>query len=146
MASFQATTTLLGAGLAASILYLIRRDHLYLMHGLFWGVIAVATAVLGAWPGLINHLAAWTGFAYPPALLLLLACIVLLVKALHADMLHTRVERDLRRVNQRVALLEAELDALASAVQGLPPTTHTDPQAAQAAQAVPPATQVAHKH
>lgn len=112
MASLQITTALLGIGLAALILYLIRRDHLYLMHGLFWVVVAAAAAVLGAWPGLIDRLASWTGFSYPPALLLLLACMVLVIKALHADMVNTRIERDVRRMNQRLALLEADLDTV----------------------------------
>ncbi len=112
MASLQMTTALLGIGLAVLILYLIRRDHLYLMHGLFWVLVAGAAAMLGAWPGLIDRLARWTGFSYPPALLLLLASIVLLVKALHADMVNTRIERDVRRLNQRLALLEADVEGL----------------------------------
>lgn len=112
MASMQLTTALLGIGLAALILYLVRRDHLYLMHGLFWVMLAAAAAVLGAWPGLIDRLAAWTGFSYPPALLLLLASIVLVLKALHTDMLNTRIERDVRRLNQRLAMLEADLENL----------------------------------
>lgn len=112
MASLQITTSLMGIGLAVLILYLIRRDHLYLMHGLFWVVVAATAAGLGAWPGLIDRLAGWTGFSYPPALLLLLACMVLVVKALHADMVNTRIERDVRRLNQRLALLEADLDTV----------------------------------
>ena len=114
MASLQVTTALLGVGLAVLILYLIRRDHLYLMHGLFWVAVAAVAAVLGAWPGLIDTLAGWTGFRYPPALLLLLASMVLLVKALHADMVNTRIERDVRRLNQRLALLESDLETLRS--------------------------------
>ena len=106
MPSMQMSTSLLGLSLAVLIVYLVRRDHLYLMHGLLWSAIAAATALLGAWPGLIDTLATWLGFAYPPALLLLLACAVLLLKALHADMLCTRLERDVRRLNQRLALLE----------------------------------------
>ena len=112
MASLQITTSLMGIGLAVLIIYLIRRDHLYLMHGLFWVVVAATAAGLGAWPGLIDRLAGWTGFSYPPALLLLLACMVLVVKALHADMVNTRIERDVRRLNQRLALLEADLDTV----------------------------------
>lgn len=112
MASLQATTALMGVSLAVLILYLIRRDHLYLMHGLFWVAVAVIAAVLGAWPGLIDRLAVWTGVGYPPALLLLLACMVLLLKALHADMVNTRIERDMRRLNQRLAMFEADLEAL----------------------------------
>jgi hypothetical protein len=117
MASMQLTTALLGIGLAGLILYLVRRDHLYLMHGLFWVMLAAVAAMLGAWPGLIDRLAVWTGFSYPPALLLLLASIVLVLKALHADMLNTRIERDVRRLNQRLAMLEADLESFRQASQ-----------------------------
>ena len=120
MASLQITTTLLGAGLAVLILYLIRRDHLYLMHGLFWVLVAALAAVLGAWPGLIDRLASVAGISYPPALLLLLASVVLFIKALHSDMVNTRIERDVRRLNQRLALLEAD-----AATPSLPPSAES---------------------
>ena len=96
-------------GLAAVILVLVRRDHLYLLHGLFWVLVAMAAALLGAWPGLIDRLASVVGITYPPALLLLLAALVLFVKALHADMVNTRIERDVRRLNQRLAILESDI-------------------------------------
>ena len=112
MASLQLTTTLLGLGLAAVILFLVRRDRLYLMHGLFWAIVAGAVAVLGAWPGMIDHLARIAGISYPPALLL--------VKALHSDMVNTRIERDVRRLNQRLALLEAD-----AATPSLPPSAES---------------------
>ena len=105
MAPLQLTTTLLGLTLAAVILFLVRRDRLYLMHGLFWAIVAGAVAVLGAWPGLIDHLARIAGISYPPALLLLLASALLLVKALHSDMVNTRIERQVRRLSQSLALL-----------------------------------------
>lgn len=123
MVSLQLTTTLLGLGLAAIILMLVRRDHLYLMHGLFWVVVAGAAAVLGAWPGLIDRLAIVAGISYPPTLLLLLVSLVLLLKALHADMLNTRIERDVRRLNQRLALLEADLASVPPAPQN--PSDHS---------------------
>jgi hypothetical protein len=105
----QITTALLGLGLAVVILFLLRRDQLYVMHGLFWVLVAIAAAVLGAWPGLIDGLAGILGISYPPALVLLLANILLLLKALHADMMNTRRERDLRRLNQRLAILDASI-------------------------------------
>ena len=104
----------MGVGLAALILYLIRRDHLYLMHGLFWVAVAMAAVVLGVWPGLVDGIAAGLSISYPPAILLLLACIVLFLKALHADMMNTRIERDVRRLNQRLAMLEADTETLRS--------------------------------
>lgn len=108
MISLQITTTLLGLGLAALILVLVRSDHLQLRHGLFWIVVAALAALFGAWPMLIDRLAVLVGIAYPPALLLLIGLIVVLVKALQADIETTRIERQLRRLNQRLAIYEAE--------------------------------------
>lgn len=112
MASLQSTTALMGIGLAVLILYLMRRDHIYLMHGLFWFAVALAAAVLGSWPGLIDRLAHVMGISYPPALLLLLSNMVLIIKSLHSDMVGTRVERDMRRLNQRLALLESDAEGV----------------------------------
>jgi hypothetical protein len=110
MSNLHLTTGLLGVALAAVILLLLRRDHLYVMHGLFWVVVAAAALTLGLWPGLIDRLALVTGISYPPALLLLAGLIVLFVKALHSDMLNTRLERELRRLNQRIAIFEAGIE------------------------------------
>lgn len=110
MMSLNLTTALLGLGLAVVILVLVRRDHLRLNLGLFWIGAAVAAALFGAWPGLIDHVAMALGIAYPPALLLLCAIIVLVIKSLQSDIELTRTERQLRRVNQRLALYEADRD------------------------------------
>lgn len=106
MPALQITTSLIGLGLAALILILLRRDHLYVHHGLFWIVVAALGALLGLWPGLIDRLAHLVGISYAPAALLLGAVVVLFIKALYADMMQTRLERQLRRLNQRVAMLE----------------------------------------
>lgn len=108
MASLQLTTTLLGIGLSAAIVFLLRRDHLHAVYGLFWLVVAGLAAVLGLWPGSIDSIARLAGIAYSPALLLLGAVIVLLVKSLHADIVNTRIERQVRRLNQRLAMFELE--------------------------------------
>lgn len=108
MANLQITTSLLGLGLALTILYLLRRDHIYILHALFWILIAVLAALLGLWPGLIDRAALWVGISYSPSALLLGAVVVLLIKSLYADITHTQLERQLRRLNQRVALLDAQ--------------------------------------
>lgn len=108
MANLQITTSLLGLGLALFILHLLRRDHIYILHGLFWIAVASLAALLGLWPGLIDRIAAWVGISYSPAALLLGAVLVLFVKTLYADMTQTRLERQLRRLNQRIALMDAQ--------------------------------------
>lgn len=108
MMSLNLTTTLLGIGLAAVILLLVRRDHLHLSHGVSWIVVAAAAALLGAWPALLDRVAAVAGISYSPSLLLLVGVIVLLIKSLLADIANTRLERQVRRLNQRIAMFEAE--------------------------------------
>jgi len=132
MPALQITTSLLGLGLAALIFVLLRRDHLYIHHGLFWIVVAALGALLGLWPGLIDRVAQLVGISYAPAALLLGAVVVLFIKALYADMMQTRLERQLRRLNQRVAMLElgnAKQDPVAdpSAVPGEGPVDAAGP-------------------
>lgn len=121
MVGLQLTTTILGIGLASVILHLLRRDHLYVSHGLFWFVLAGFAILLGVWPGLIDRLAAVVGISYPPALFFLGVAMVLIVKALHTDIVNTRVERDLRRLNQRLALCELEMAAGSDGAHGPTP-------------------------
>lgn len=108
MASYQITTGLLGLGLAALIAFLLRRDHLYVLHGLFWIFVACAALLLGLWPGLIDKLASAVGISYAPALVLLLGILALIIKALYADISHTQLERQVRLLNQRLAVIEFE--------------------------------------
>jgi hypothetical protein len=107
MKSYHLTVIVLGLVLAIGILSLVRRDHLYIRQGLFWILIAGASLLFGLWPYLIDTLGNALGIAYPPTLLFLVAIVVLVFKALFGDIELTRVRRDIRRLNQRIALLEA---------------------------------------
>ena len=110
MKDYYLTVLVIGFGLAGVILYLVRRDHIYIRQGVFWIVVAVMSSIFGIWPSLIDVVGGALGVAYPPTLLLLVAIVVLVVKALYSDIALTKVRRDLRRLNQRIALLEtAEL-------------------------------------
>ena len=108
MKSYQITVLVMAIGLAVGILYLVRRDHIYIRQGLFWIVVAVLSLALGAWPVAIDYIGEELGVAYPPTLLFLVAIIVLMLKGLLGDIALTRLRRDMRRLNQRIALLEAE--------------------------------------
>lgn len=108
MKSYHLTILVIGIGLAAGILYLVRRDHIYIRQGFFWIAVAAFSLGLAIWPGLIDSIGLLLGIAYPPALLLLVSIVVLFVKSLLGDIELTKVRRDVRRLNQRIALLEAE--------------------------------------
>ena len=115
MKSYQVTVLVMAIGLAVGILYLVRRDHIYIRQGLFWIVIAAVSLLFGVWPGLIDAVGGLFGVAYPPTLMLLVAIIVLIVKALLGDIALTQVRRDLRRLTQRIALRESEEPGVAAA-------------------------------
>ena len=107
MMNITTPTGLIGVGLAMVILLLLRRDHIFILQALFWMAAAILAALLGLWPGLISEIAQVLGIMYPPAALLLGAVVVLFIKALLSDISQTRLERQVRRLNQRIALLEA---------------------------------------
>lgn len=106
MTPLNTFTSIIGACLALCIIYLVRRNHLHAAHAMFWLFTAVSALALGLWPGLIDHTAAAIGISYPPTLLLLCGLVVVLMKALHTDVLNTQLERDLRRLNQLVAMMQ----------------------------------------
>jgi hypothetical protein len=108
ISSLQFTSTVLGFGLAGAILMLVRHNRLHVSHALFWIAIAASASVLGVFPELADRLARPLGIAYGPLLVVLLALVVIIVKAVHADIAMTRLERDLRRLNQKLAIIEAE--------------------------------------
>lgn len=106
MKDYHVTVLVIGVGLAYGILHLVRRDHLYIRQGIFWIAIALLSLALAVWPNFIDTLGGSLGIKYPPTLLFLVAIVVLVVKALLTDIALTKVRRDLRRLNQRIALLE----------------------------------------
>lgn len=122
MTTLKLTTTALGVGLAVFIFVLVRRGHMQLARGGFWVVVAALAFVLGVSPGLVDRVAGAVGISYPPSFLLLLAVIVLFIKALLADIASTRLERQIRRLNQRMAIYEAEHDARQSRPQPMDTT------------------------
>lgn len=108
MKDYHYTVLVLGFALASGILYLVRRDHLYIRQGIFWIVAAVITLGFAIWPYFIDTIGGVLGIAYAPNLLFLAAILVLVVKALFADIALTKLRRDVRRLNQRIAMLEAD--------------------------------------
>ncbi|WP_257387759.1 DUF2304 domain-containing protein [Tahibacter caeni] len=112
----QITAALLGLALAGSILYLVRRDHLHGPYALWWLIVAAATLVLGFVPRTIDWLAHLTGIAYPPVLPIIIGLSLILLRLLQLDIERSRQERQIRRLNQKLAILEEELTTLRRAM------------------------------
>lgn len=103
---YPVTAALIGLVLAGSIFWLLRRNHLYVRSAFFWLLVATAALLFAVFPRWMDAIGSWLGISYPPALMLGAAVAVVTVKALLADVAMTQLRSDVRRLNQRIALLE----------------------------------------
>ncbi len=105
-------SAIIGLGLAGAILYLVRRDRLHGPYALWWLLVAAAALVLGLFPQVVDWLGRATGVYYPPALPIIVGLALVMVRLLKLDIDRSHQERRLRRLVQKVAMLEAELEDL----------------------------------
>ena len=98
MLDAQITAAILGVGLAGAILYLVRRDHLHGPFAAWWLMVAAATLILGMFPSLVVWLGKLTS--------------MVLLRLLKLDIDRSRQERRMRRLTQKLAILEQEIEQL----------------------------------
>ena len=110
MMTYNWITALLGLGAATLIVVLMRRSALYTRYSLWWLGVAVLLLVLGLFPRLSDMVAEYFGVAYPPALVFAAAIVLLVVKTLLMDLHRSEQELRIRRLTQRVGLLQEELE------------------------------------
>lgn len=108
MITYQITSMAMGMTIAVVILYLVRRDHLHGSYAIWWIGAAVTIGLLGFFPRFFDYLALYVGVSYPPVLAIVLGFGMLLVKILTMDLERSRQERLIRRLAQRLAMLEAQ--------------------------------------
>ena len=108
MITYQITSMAIGVFLAAVILFLVRRDHLHGPYAIWWIGAAATVALLGFFPRLFDVVAVKLGVSYPPILAIVLGFSMLLIKILTMDLERSRQERLIRRLAQRLAILEAQ--------------------------------------
>jgi hypothetical protein len=111
----QLTSAAISILLAGSILYLVRRDHMHGSYALWWLAIAAAILLLGVFPPVIDWLGSVTGISYPPVLPIIVGIGMILIRMLRTDIDRSRQERQLRRLAQKLAILEQELGAVRKA-------------------------------
>lgn len=106
------TSAGLGVMIAVGILWLVRRDRMHGGYALWWLLVAAGALAVGFFPGVVDWLGKQLGVQYPPMLLALGAIAVVVLKLAAADIDATVRERRLRRLLQKVAILELELKSL----------------------------------
>ena len=107
---YQYVTASVGLGLAAVIFYLVRRDRLSAGYTVGWFFVAMVLCVFGLFPSTNDWVGRQLNVHYPPILLVILACCFILLKLLLMDIDRSRQKKRIRRLTQRLALYEAEVD------------------------------------
>jgi len=107
--TYQLTSTAIGLAVALMILWLVRRDRLHGSYAFWWIGAAAAIVFLGFWPQAFDAVAGYLGISYPPILAVVLGFVLLLLKVLTMDLDRSRQERAIRRLTQRLALLDSEV-------------------------------------
>ena len=105
----QTVVTLFGLSLSVVLLFLIRRDHLHISHGVTWGVAVMCFALLGFAPGLFDAIARELNINYGPTLAISLAIAALVIKILLLDIECSKLRAKNHRLAQRLAMLESDL-------------------------------------
>ena len=131
------TAALIGIAMAGAILYLVRRDHMHGSYALWWLAVAAAALVLGIFPQTIDWLGRVTGIAYPPVLPIIIGLGMILLRMLKTDIDRSRSERQLRRLTQKLGILEQELAQAREALKLSPASADATTSRGKTAQIIP---------
>ena len=109
MISYQWTSAVLAIGIAVTILWLVRHNHLHARNAIWWVVVAVVVALIGSLPGFVDWVAIRLGVSYPPMLVILVGLGVVVYKLLYADIERSRQQQQIRILTQKIAVMETHL-------------------------------------
>ncbi|TMO82049.1 DUF2304 domain-containing protein [Pseudoalteromonas spongiae] len=112
MFAYQVFTSITAIAFFLFVFFLIRRDSILMGAAFRWLVLAIAILVLGIFPQLADIAAQWVGIAYSPILPVILACLLLMLKALLADIERAKTQVKLDRIAQKIAIVEMELEQI----------------------------------
>lgn len=106
------TSAALGLVLFFGVLLLVRRGALHGRLAVGWLALGAAGLAIGVFPGLADTVGLWFGVSYPPMLVAFIGLILIALKALAQDVQSSQREQELRRLVQRVAMFDLELQQL----------------------------------
>ncbi len=110
MISYRVTTSIIAIIISVVILYLLRRDHLHPRYAPWWFMVVVGIILFGMMPSIINIIGHVLGAHYPPIIIIVISICLILLKMLRMDIDRSQRERQLRRLAQRMAVLEGEMN------------------------------------
>ncbi len=90
------------------LITLLRRGHLRAKYVMIWIPVGLGMLLFSVVPGLLDNVALAVGIAYPPALLFMLAIVLLLLTCMHFSWELSRIEERLRILAEAVAIRDAD--------------------------------------
>jgi hypothetical protein len=109
--SYNFTSLAIGIVVAVIILLLVRKGLMHSRYSIWWLLMALAIAIFGCFPRLVDRIADKLGVHYGPVLLIVVGMALILIKMLTMDVERSDQERRLRLLTQRLAILEGEKNA-----------------------------------
>lgn len=107
----EALALSMGVLLMAFVIGTMRRSSLNIRYAILWLGAGAVLLLLSAYRPLLDYVAAAIGVSYPPSLLFLVAFAFLLFIVLHYSLVISSHRDSIRRLAQKIALLEQELRA-----------------------------------
>lgn len=109
MIPYTWTTAVSGIFIVLIILTLIRKNAIYIRYTFWWVAVCGGILVFSIFPSLSDIIVQSLGIAYPPAFIFFIAILMLFVKILSMDIDRSKQEVRIRRLVQRLAILETDL-------------------------------------
>jgi hypothetical protein len=116
----QIISIAVSAALLVAVIELVRRGLLTEEYSLIWIGSAAALLVLSLWRDLLDLAASALGVHYPPALLLLVLTFVVVIVALYFSVVVSRHRKEIEKLVEEVALLDADIRALRESSRAIP--------------------------
>jgi hypothetical protein len=114
----QIVAVVISAGLFLLVFELVRRRRLMERYALLWLFAATVLLALSVWSSLLNQISDALGVKYGPSTLFAVALGFVVILMLHFSLVISRLTDQNKVLAQRVAMLQAEVDALAAGREG----------------------------
>jgi NO-binding membrane sensor protein with MHYT domain len=107
------------ASLLVLIVELVRRRRLTEEYSFIWIVCAAALLGLSVWRNVLELAAAALGVHYPPAVLLLVLTLFVVIVSLYFSVAVSRHQKQIESLVEEMALLDAEVRAMQASVRSV---------------------------
>lgn len=108
----QVVSIVVSGVLLIAVIELVRRGRLTEEYSFIWIASSAALLGLSLWRNLLDLAASALGVHYPPAVLLLVLTFFVVIVSLYFSVVVSRHRKDIEKLVEEVALLEADIRAL----------------------------------